>query len=111
MKLGWLMLILSMLTDVFACVMAKQLDGLRKPLLLLSVVVSYMVSMGLFAYCMKVLPIGPAFAIWSGIGLVLIAVLSIFMYRQIPDWPAVVGMSLIVAGTAIMSTMSKMEVH
>lgn len=111
MKLGWVILILSMLADVAACLMAKQVDGLRRPLLLGGVVGAYIIAMVLFMYCMKVLPIGPAFAIWSGIGMVLIAVLSIFFYRQIPDTPAIVGMSLIVLGTVVLSTMSKMDVH
>jgi small multidrug resistance pump len=111
MKLGWFILTLSMLLDVFACIMSKQLEGLRRPGLLVAVAASYMLSMALFAYCMKVLPIGPAFAIWSGIGMVLIAMLSIVLYRQIPDGPAIIGMSFIVVGTVVLSTMSKMQAH
>ncbi len=111
MKFGWVILMISMLADVAASLLAKQIDGLRRPFLLAAVLGAYAVAMGLFMYCMKILPIGPAFAIWSGIGMVLIAVLSIFFYRQIPDGPAIVGMSLIVLGTVVLSTMSKMQVH
>lgn len=111
MKPGWIFLVVSMLADVFACLMSKQLDGFRRPFLLAGVAGTYLLSMALFAYCMKVLPIGPAFAIWSGIGMLLIVVLAIVMYGQIPDLPAAVGMTLIAAGTVILSTLSKMDVH
>ncbi|MDZ8118968.1 DMT family transporter [Pontiella agarivorans] len=111
MKLGWFILFLSMLADVAASLMAKQLDGLRRPFRMAAVIGLYALTMGLFTYCMKVLPIGPAFAIWSGVGMVLISVLSMVFYRQIPDGPAIVGMSLIVLGTVVLSTMSKMQVH
>jgi small multidrug resistance pump len=43
--------------------------------------------------------------------MVLIAILSIVLYRQIPDGPAIVGMGFIVLGTVVLSTMSKMQVH
>lgn len=111
MKIGWFALIVSMLLDVFACLMSKQLDGLRRPGLLLVVIVSYMFSMALFAFCMKVLPIGPAFAIWSGLGLALIAGAAIPLYGQTIDTAGVVGMGLIMMGTIILSTLSKMEIH
>lgn len=111
MKSGWLALIISMLLDVLACLLAKQLDGLRRPLLLLLVIASYVVSMVLFAFCMKVLPIGPAFAVWSGLGLALIALSAIPLYSQIPDIAATVGMFLIVTGVVVISLFSKMEVH
>lgn len=111
MKLGWVILFVSMLADVAGCLMAKQVDGFRRPFLLAAVISMYMFSMMLFTYCMKVLPIGPAFAIWSGVGMVLIATLAIVLYRQIPDGPALIGMSLIALGTVVLSTMSKMEIH
>lgn len=111
MKLGWFILSLSMLSEVAATLMSRQLDGWRRPFLMVAVIVLYMVTIGLFIYCMKLLPIGPAFAIWSGVSMVLIAVLSAVFYRQIPDGPAIVGMSLIVLGTVVLSTMSKMQVH
>jgi multidrug transporter EmrE-like cation transporter len=111
MKIGWFALMISMLLDVLACLLSKQLEGLRRPLLLGVVVVCYMSSMALFAYCMKVLPIGPAFAIWSGLGLALIAVSAIPLYGQTIDAAGVIGIGLIMTGTIILSTLSKMEIH
>lgn len=111
MKFGWFALIISMLLDVVACLLSKQLEGLRRPVLLLVVIICYMSSMALFAFCMKVLPIGPAFAIWSGLGLTLIAASAIPLYGQTIDTAGLIGMGLIMMGTIILSTLSKMEIH
>ncbi|MDF7826380.1 SMR family transporter [Pontiellaceae bacterium B12227] len=111
MKFGWILLMISMLADVVASVLAKQVDGLQRPFMLLSVLGGYLVAILLFMHCMKVLPMGPAFAIWAGGGMVLVAVSAIVFYHQMPDLPAIIGMSLIVLGAVVLSTMSKMQVH
>ncbi len=60
---------------------------------------------------LRSMPIGIAYAIWSGMGIVLVSVLSVLIYRQVPDTPAVFGMSLIIAGTVVINVFSSTVGH
>ena len=60
---------------------------------------------------LKSLPVGIVYAIWSGVGIVLITLVAIVMYRQMPDLPAVAGLGLIVAGVVVLNLFSKMQAH
>jgi multidrug transporter EmrE-like cation transporter len=51
--------------------------------------------------------LGVAHAIWCGVGIVLVAIAGIFLYKQVPDFPAILGMGLIIAGVIIMNVFSK----
>jgi small multidrug resistance pump len=51
--------------------------------------------------------LGVAYAIWSGVGILLVAIAGIFLYKQVPYLPAIFGMGLIIAGVIIMNVFSK----
>lgn len=56
---------------------------------------------------MRTLPIGIAYAIWSGLGIVLISLVAWIVYKQALDLPAILGMSMIVAGVIVINAFSK----
>jgi small multidrug resistance pump len=60
---------------------------------------------------LKTVPVGIAYAIWAGMGIVLIASISAVIYKQIPDLAAVVGMFLILAGVMVINVFSKTVSH
>ena len=66
-------------------------------------------------YCLSLtlqsLSVGVAYALWSGLGIVLVTVASYVLYRQSVDAPALIGMALIVAGVAVIQLFSKTAVH
>jgi len=66
----------------------------------------YMLSIAL-----KTIPVGVAYAIWSGVGIVLIAAVAYVAFRQTLDLPAVIGIGLIIAGVAIVNLFSKSIAH
>ena len=70
---------------------------------------------GIAFYClslvMKTVPIGVAYAIWSGAGIVLIALIGWLVLKQSLDLPAVLGMGLIVAGVAVIQLFSRVSGH
>lgn len=107
----WLMLTVSMITDVVATLLLKQVQGLKTPLTLLGAFTGYVASWIFFAFSIRAIPVGPAFAVWSAGGMILIVLLAILFYREVPDLPAIAGMSLIILGVALISMFSKMEVH
>ncbi|WP_248846342.1 SMR family transporter, partial [Proteus hauseri] len=59
----------------------------------------------------RVMPLGIAYAIWSGLGIVLVSVAAIFLYQQKLDLPAIVGMALIIAGVLVINLLSKSASH
>jgi small multidrug resistance pump len=57
------------------------------------------------------MPVGIVYAVWSGLGIVLVALVAAIAYRQIPDWPCALGMALIIAGVVVINVFSKTAVH
>jgi small multidrug resistance pump len=60
---------------------------------------------------LKSMPVGIVYAIWSGVGIVLITLVAMVLYRQVPDLAAVAGLSLIVAGVVVLNLFSNMQAH
>lgn len=77
----------------------------------LIVVIGYAVSFYLLTHVLKTIPVGVTYALWSGLGIVLVTVAGIILYKQTPDLPAVLGMGLIVAGVVVISAFSKTAGH
>jgi small multidrug resistance pump len=75
------------------------------------VLLGYGVSFYMLSLTLKTIPVGIVYAIWSGVGIVLITLVALVMYRQVPDLPAVVGLGLIVAGVVVLNLFSKMQTH
>jgi len=60
---------------------------------------------------LRTVPVGIAYAVWAGLGIVLVAITGAILYKQLPDIAAVIGMGLIVAGVVIINVFSKTSVH
>ncbi|MNH35966.1 Multidrug transporter EmrE [compost metagenome] len=97
--------------EVIATSALASLQGFSKPLPLITVVVGYIASFYLLAIVVKTIPIGIAYAIWSGMGIVLVTLVSVVVYRQKSDVAAVAGMAMIVAGVVTIQLFSSMKPH
>lgn len=75
------------------------------------VVLSYGTAFYCLSLTLQSLPVGVAYAIWSGLGIVLVTAVSYVLYRQSVDLPALIGMGLIVAGVAVIQLFSKTAGH
>ena len=69
-------------------------------------VAGYVVSFYALSLALRTIPVGIAYAIWSGVGIVLISVIAWVIYRQALDVAAIVGMALIIAGVAVINLFS-----
>ena len=101
---GHLALAIAICMEVIATSALASIQGLTKPLPLMAVIVGYVSSFYMLAIVVKTIPIGIAYAIWSGMGIVLVTLVSVVVYRQKPDLAAVAGMGMIVAGGRYDST-------
>lgn len=75
------------------------------------VVIGYSLAFWLLTLVMRTVPVGLAYAIWSGFGIVLVTLLAAFFYRQIPDTPALLGIGLIISGVLVIQLYSNMGGH
>lgn len=77
----------------------------------LIVVFGYGLAFWLLTLVMRTVPVGMAYAIWSGAGIVLVTLLAAFFYRQVPDTPALIGIGMIIAGVLIIQLYSNFGGH
>ena len=108
---GYLFLGIAIAAEVVATTSMKALDGFNKPLPQMLVVCGYGLSLWLLSIVVKTIPIGVAYAVWSGMGIVLVSIAALFIYGQKLDWPAMLGMSMIVGGVMVMQLFSSTAGH
>lgn len=74
-------------------------------------VIAYGLSFYFMALTLKTMPVGVVYAIWSGLGIVLIALMGYLVFGQKQDFPAIIGMVMIVAGILVIHLFSKTSGH
>ena len=75
------------------------------------VVMAYGASFYLMALALKVIPVGIAYAIWSGVGILMIAIIGFAAFGQKLDLPAILGMGLILVGILVIHLFSATSTH
>ncbi|NKN33777.1 SMR family transporter [Marichromatium bheemlicum] len=109
--MGYVYLGLAILAEVIATSALKFSDGFTRLVPSLVVVIGYAAAFYCLALVLRTIPIGVAYAIWAGMGIVLIALIGILVFGQVPDWPAVIGMGLILAGVLVINLFSRTAGH
>jgi small multidrug resistance pump len=104
---SWLLLGAAIVAEVIGTSALKASDGFTRVWPSVLVVVGYAIAFWLLALTLRTIPVGVAYAIWSGLGIVLIALVGLFAFGQKLDAAAVIGMALIVAGVLVMNVFSK----
>ena len=108
---GLTYLILAIISEVIATTVLKASDGFSRLYPSIVGVVVYCFSFWALSQVVKVMPLGIAYAIWSGLGIVLVSVAAVFVYQQKLDLPAIVGMTLIIAGVLVINLLSNSTSH
>ena len=111
MKMGYLYLGIAVAAEVIATSALKASDGFTRLLPSLVVVVGYGIAFYFLSLVLKTVPVGVAYAIWSGAGIVLIGLIGWLVLKQPLDLPAMLGMGLIVAGVAVIQLFSRTAAH
>lgn len=102
---------LAILAEVLGTSALKASDGFTRLTPSLVTVVAYGVSFYLLSVTLRTVPIGIAYAVWSGVGIVLISIIGWLLYGQRLDPPALTGLGLIVAGVLVVNLFSKSTGH
>jgi len=74
-------------------------------------IVGYVVAFYFLSLTLKTMPVGVAYAIWSGVGIVVVSIVALVLYKQVLDLPALLGMGLIMAGVLVINLFSKTTGH
>jgi small multidrug resistance pump len=105
------LLAVAIVAEVIATSALRASEGFTRLVPALVVLLGYGISFYCLSLTLKSLPVGIVYAIWSGVGIVLITLVAIVVYGQVPDLAAVAGLGLIVAGVVVLNLFSTMQAH
>ncbi|QDY44381.1 DMT family transporter [Candidatus Pantoea soli] len=103
---GYIFLCLAIIAEVVATTSLKAVSGLTKPIPVALVILGYGTAIWLLSIVVQTIPVGVAYATWAGLGIVLVAIASYFVYGQKLDVFAVGGMAFILVGVIMMQALS-----
>ncbi|NIC07126.1 multidrug efflux SMR transporter [Halomonas sp. DX6] len=109
--MAFVYLALAIVAEVVATSALKATDGFTRLVPSLVVVVGYTIAFFMLSLVLRTIPVGIAYAIWAGLGIVLVALVGVVVYGQRPDLPAVLGIGLIIAGVVVIQLFSRISAH
>ncbi|MGF6210696.1 DMT family transporter [Comamonas sp. 4034] len=109
--MSWMYLLTAIVAEVIATSALKASDGFSRLWPSVITVAGYTVAFYCLSLTLRSIPVGIAYAIWSGLGVVLITIAAWVLFGQKLDLPALIGMGLIVAGVVVMNVFSKAVGH
>ena len=107
--MGYWYLIIAIVAEVVATSALKQSDGFSRLLPSVVVMVGYGASFYFLSLVLRTIPVGVAYAVWAGLGIVLISIVAAVLYDQKMDMPAVLGIGLIISGVVVLRLFSSMK--
>lgn len=107
----WLFLSVAIISEVVATSALKASNGFTQLWPSLLVIAGYAIAFFFLSLTLRTMPVGIAYAIWSGIGIVLVTLIGWFVFEQSLDIPAIIGLALIITGVVVLQIFSKSVAH
>jgi small multidrug resistance pump len=107
----WLYLAVAITAEVIATSALKASEGFTRTIPSVVVAIGYGVAFYFLSLTLKTLPVGVAYAVWSGLGVVLVSLVGYIFLGQSLDFAGCVGIGLIVAGVAVLNLFSTAAAH
>ena len=108
---AWLLLALAIVAEVVGTSALKASEGFTRLWPSVMVVAGYGVAFYCLSLVLKSIPVGITYAVWSGLGIVLISLIGWRVFGQALDPPAMIGIGLIIAGVVVINLFSKSMPH
>ncbi len=105
--MNWLYLGVAIVCEVVATSSLKASEGFTRLWPSVIVVVGYAAAFYCLSLTLRTIPVGVAYAVWSGVGIILVTLAGWYYYDQQLDTPALIGIALIAAGVVVLNTLSK----
>ena len=109
--MGYLYLAIAIIAEVIATSALKASEGFSKLIPSVIVIVGYAVAFYCLSLVLKTIPVGVAYAVWSGLGIVLISLIGLVSFGQKLDLAAIIGLLLIVSGVVVINVFSNTIGH
>ncbi|MDP6647579.1 MAG: multidrug efflux SMR transporter [Dehalococcoidales bacterium] len=109
--MAYLYLALAIVAEVAGTSLLKATEEFSKLIPTAFLIFFYVVSFWLMTLALRELPLGVVYAVWSGLGIVLVAIIGAFVYKEIPDFASILGMGLIISGVVVIHLFSKSLQH
>ena len=103
---NWLILFIAILSETIATTALKASEGFTVLLPSIIVVIGYCLSFYFLSLTLRTIPVGIAYAVWSGVGVALVTLFGVLVYNQRLDFSALVGISLIMLGGVVLFSFS-----
>ena len=108
---NWLILLVAILSETIATTALKASEGFTVLIPSVLVVVGYCLSFYFLSLTLRSIPVGIAYAVWSGVGVALVTLFGFLVYNQKLDLPALLGILLIMSGVVVMFSFSDSMSH
>ena len=109
--MNWVYLFIAIISEVIATSALKTSENFTKLWPSIGVIIGYGVAFFFLSLTLKTIPVGVAYAIWSGVGIVLVSAVGWIAFKQALDAPALIGMAMIIAGCAVINLFSQSSAH
>ncbi|MEQ3725544.1 SMR family transporter [Alcanivorax sp.] len=109
--MGYLYLSIAILAEVVATSALNASQGFTRLWPSVTTVVGYCIAFYALSLTLRTIPMGIAYAVWAGVGIVLIALVGAVFFKQMPDFPAMLGMGFIIAGVVLVTLVSNAASH
>lgn len=102
----WLLLLVAIASEIVATSALKETQGFTRLLPSVVCICGYALAFYLLSVVVKSVPVGVAYALWSGVGVVVVSLVGWFFFHQKLDLPAIIGLALIISGVGVMHLFS-----
>lgn len=109
--MSYLYLAIAIIAEVIATSALKASGEFSKLVPSLIVVTGFLTALYFMTLALRTIPVGITYAVWSGLGIVLVTFVAFLMYKEVPDLPALIGMAFIILGVLIINVFSKTISH
>ena len=108
---NWIFLCVAIIAEVIATSALKSSEGFSKPIASVIVVLGFIIAFYCLSLTLKTIPVGIAYAIWSGVGIVLVTIVAWIVFDQKLDVWGIIGIALIMSGVLVLNLLSKTSSH
>ena len=108
---NWIFLCVAIIAEVIATSALKSSEGFSKPIASVIVVLGFIIALYCLSLTLKTIPVGIAYAIWSGVGIVLVTIIAWIVFDQKLDVWGIIGIALIMSGVLVLNLLSKTSSH
>lgn len=109
--MAFVYLALAIIAEVIATSALKASEGFTRLWPSAVVVVGYSLAFYLLSLVLRSIPVGIAYALWAGLGIVLVTLVGLVVYGERPDLPALLGIAMIIGGVVVIQLFSSVSAH